>query len=248
MKLRLGAAVILAALTPLTAVTAPSPASAGVDITPPVVGSCHDVTKAEAGEASEPDPAVACTERHTTTTVQVVTLDGTPNWRDYAALNRAMFVRCWRAIDAALPGDVAARVRSAYMLYWFIPTKAQRDAGANWIRCDVGLPNGDRLVNLPTDGSPELGSLPHPDRIARCRLGSDASFEVVVCSHGHSFRATHHVRHPADNYPGAREMQRWAIRKCRDRISAGFYIEYPMDKLAWQAGHRFAVCQKQTTR
>lgn len=246
MKLRLGAAVLLAALTSLTTVTAAAPARAGVDITPPAVGSCHDLTKGEAWSSSEPDPAVSCTERHTTVTVKIVELSGTPNWQDTAALSRAMFVKCWRAVDATLDGSVAARVRSAYILYWFIPTKAQRDAGAKWIRCDLGLPNGDRLRPLPTDGGPQLGGLPLPDNIARCRLGRGGDFEVVVCSHGHAFRATHHIHRSGDQYPGARAMRRWTIRKCRARINTGFYFEYPQSRLAWQAGMRYAVCLKET--
>ncbi|KAA1427581.1 septum formation family protein [Nocardioides antri] len=246
MKLRLGTAVVLAALTSLTSLTAASPARAGVDTSPPAVGSCHDLTKREAWANSEPDPRVPCTARHTTVTVKNIQLAEAPNWRDFEALGRRMFVPCWRSVDAYLDGSVAARVRSAYTIYWFIPTKVQRDAGAKWIRCDLGLPNGDRLKNLPTDGRPALGDLPHPDGIAKCRLGRAASYESVVCSHRHAFRATHHVRHAADRYPGARTMRRWTIRKCRARLNTAFYYEYPQNRLAWRAGHRFAVCLKET--
>ncbi|UMG94617.1 septum formation family protein [Nocardioides sp. TF02-7] len=214
---------------------------------PAAVGSCHDLTKREAWAVSEPDPAVPCSERHTTVTTAIVQLTRTPDWDDVRALSRRMWVECVRSVDALLPGSTAARVRSAYTIYWFIPTEAQRAAGARWIRCDLGLPDGKRLRPLPASG-PELGRLPLPDRIARCRLGRAAYYEVVRCAHRHAFRATHHVRRTG-SFPGARVMRRWAERVCRARIPrAGIYLEYPTTKQSWKAGFRFAVCLKQTRR
>ncbi|RHW27449.1 hypothetical protein D0Z08_09910 [Nocardioides immobilis] len=63
MKMRLGAAVLLAALTPLTAVSAPAPARGEVDITPPAVGSCFDLTLDEVKAVSNAKPPVDCSAR-----------------------------------------------------------------------------------------------------------------------------------------------------------------------------------------
>ncbi|WP_183100523.1 septum formation family protein [Nocardioides pelophilus] len=247
MKLRLGAAVILAALTPLTAVTAPSPASAGVDITPPEVGSCHAYTKAEGAGKSDFTPVVECTEPHTAITVAVVEFEVAPDWDDPDALDQALSDECYPAWYDALGGNIKTIQRSAYITYIFIPTRAQRDAGAAWLRCDVALQGGTKLMNLPDRLA--LGGLPLPDRVAKCRANERADYAYTVCSRPHAFRATHSVKYPHSSYPGLRASKRFALRECRERIRTPYmFYEWVGSRAAWRAGYRHAVCLKQTTR
>ncbi|MDZ5619907.1 septum formation family protein [Nocardioides bizhenqiangii] len=240
MKLRLGAVVLTAALTPLTAVGTPSPARAGVDITPPEVGSCHAYTMAEGAGRSDRTPVVDCADPHTAITVEVVEFDQAPDWDDPDALDRALRTQCYPAYFEALGGNIKTIQRSAHILYVFIPTKAQREAGAAWLRCDATLQGGTRLMNLPDNLV--LGSLPLPDRVAKCRTGKRFDYAYTVCARPHQFRAAVSIRYPHDSYPGKRAAVRFALRKCRARAEAPFFYEAVFSRAAWTLGYRHAVC------
>lgn len=241
MKLRLGAAVLLAALVPLTAVTAPSPATAGVDTTPPAVGSCHDLTLEEAYAESDPDPAVPCSARHTSATVATVELDEAPaDWGDPASYPRSVWRTCHEAFHVALGNNRKVIRRSAHTLFWFSPTRVQREAGALWVRCDVATLGGDRLVPIPR--RLKLGGLPLPDSRAKCRQGAGADYAYTACSRPHQYRATHSIKYPHSSFPGPRKSKRFALRECRERASAPFFYEFVSSRAAWRDGYRHAVC------
>ena len=248
MKLRLGAAVLAAALLPMTAVTAsPAGAGTGTDTTPPEVGSCHDLTRDEAWAATEPDPAVPCTDAHTSETIAIVDLGANPHWSDTSAVLRSAKIPCLRALTSYFDGRVRELSWSAYSYYVFFPTRAQRRAGATWLRCDVALAGSRRMTQLPTDGPAELGSLPLPDSQAGCRQGKAEYYAQLRCSDPHAFRTTHVVKHPGTRFPGARVMRRWAFRKCKDRLGRNaFLYEWPDSRAAWRLGDHFAICEKKT--
>jgi len=248
LKLRLGAAVILAALTPLTAVSAPSPANAGVDITPPVVGSCHDLTFDEGYEVADPDPAVACTESHTSVTVKVVRFAEAPDWSDEDAMLRVVHRRCTPA-ELAFFGDHARPFQlSTYSGWYFLPTRVQQEAGATWLRCDIALYGYRSLQQLPTDGPPELDRPPLSDHVARCRKGKRDDFALTSCDRNHQFRATYAVKYPSGSYPGDKRMIRWTIRKCSDRLGSSFGYWERATRTDWNSGLRYSICFKTTTR
>ena len=247
MNLRLGAAVILATLIPLTATIATSPARAGVDTTPPAVGSCHELTWDNADDLADPDPAVPCTDRHTSVTTKVVTFANTPDWTDEDVILAIARRQCTPANLAFFSDNARAYQLSTYSSWFFIPTKAQRDAGASWMRCDVTLYGYYSLKPLPTDGDPELGPLPLDDKIARCRKGKRSAYNVSSCDKPHQFHATHGVKYPSDGYPGDRRLQRWTHRKCDDKLGRSFgYYEWPSRSL-WKLGLVYSVCYKTTT-
>lgn len=248
LKLRLGAAVLLAAITPLTAVTSPSPARAGVDITPPEVGSCHDLTMAEAFEESDPDPAVDCAARHTTATVATVELAEAPaDWADPSTYPDSVWRTCGEAFEVAL-GDVPKVIqRSAHSWFWFSPTRVQREGGALWVRCDIGLLGGhDHLLKLPQEL--RLGGLPLPDGRALCRQGKRADYAYTACSQPHKFRATVSIKYPHASFPGVRKSKEFALRKCRARATAPFFYEWVRSRAQWRNGYRHAVCLFQDGR
>lgn len=245
MKLRLGAAVLAVVLIPLTATTT-SPAHAGVDITPPEVGSCHAYTMEQGAGASDTTPVVDCAETHTALTVAVAEFDPATDWNSPAVLNRAVLNQCYPAFFDTLGGNLKVIRRSAYLLYLFIPTKAQRDAGAAWLRCDVALHGGTRLVPLQDDLA--LGGLPLPDSVAKCRAGEDGDYALTVCSRAHRYRATHSIRYPHSSWPGAEASQRFALRKCREVFPrSAFYYEYVVSRYYWRVGYRHVVCLKKTS-
>lgn len=248
MKLRLGAAVILAAaLTPLSVVTTTSsPAAAGVDITPPEVGSCHDLTFDEAYEPSDPDPAVACSERHTTVTVGVIALND-PDWTDKDAIAAKVGPKCVRAELAFFSGKAKELQMSTYSTWLFFPTRVQQEAGAAWVRCDTALYGYRSLKPLPTSGEPRLGRLPHPDGIAQCRKGKSDGYAVASCDKAHRFRATHAFKYPGDRYPGVKKVVKWTKGKCGRALRSAFFYDAPT-KRDWSTGHRYSICSKPTRR
>ncbi|NYJ03024.1 hypothetical protein HNR19_003722 [Nocardioides thalensis] len=236
------AAAVAFSLMPATSVADDSAAARGVDITPPAVGSCHATTYGEAMAKSDPDPAVPCSDAHTGLTFKVVDLGTSPDWDD-DALPRIVTNRCSDAWHEVLGDNPKVITRSAYTFFWFMPTKAQRDAGATWASCDASLWGGkNRLAPLPAGEDISLGSLPLPARVAKCRGGKRADYAYTVCSRQHSFKATISVRYPHKTYPGRRAAERFAKRACAKRVTTAYFAEDVWSKRAWQAGYRHAVC------
>lgn len=252
MKLRLGAAVLTVALASLTAVTSTS-ATAGpsVDISPPEVGSCHDLTWEEAYGESEPLPAVPCTEPHTLITTRVVTFSQAPDWDSEEVANRVV-KQCDAALIDFFDGKVRSIQMSTYGIWFFYPTEAQQEAGASWARCDVGLystvgrSTDPTIKKLPTDGAPVLGALPLPDAVAKCRKGAGADFGVTTCDRTHSYRVARTPLYPGDTYPGQRRINSWTVDKCRRELRRSFGYWSAPSKFGWKADLRYSLCYRTT--
>ncbi|KAA1421582.1 hypothetical protein F0U44_04670 [Nocardioides humilatus] len=247
MKLRVAAAGLMTVLASLTTATASPAASAGTepDITPPEVGTCHDLHLSAAYADTDDEPPVACSHRHSTYTYEVVVLDEAPNWWDDDAINDIESKYCIPKYIETLGGNTKLIWRSAYFAKTFLPTTEQRLAGATWVRCDIELAGGNRPAWLPQDLA--LPALPLPDSLARCRNGSDADYNLTVCDRGHRYRAVASISYPQSTFPGAKDAQAYALKKCRQRIPRqAFYYEWPL-KTSWRAGFRTAICLKKTS-
>ncbi|GAA5143005.1 hypothetical protein GCM10023340_07480 [Nocardioides marinquilinus] len=242
----------------LTAPVAATPAPAtGASTTPtaeasaagrPKVGSCHALTYEEGGRYSDPDAPVPCRRSHTSRTVKVFDVSRSVV-ADQSKAFDAGIRGCAPAIRRALGGSRKAQEMSAYNLMFFAPTAAQRRAGARWIRCDLTLLGGSRLLPLPTDRTPALGALPHPDRVARCGDARRAGFYATACSAKHDYRAKNTLRIPSKTYPGRKGMLRIAGRRCPAIVgSRTWYASWPSAE-GWRlAGERLMVCYRKTTR
>ncbi len=242
-NLHIRLAAVLATAATATALLA-APVEAQTDTTPPAVGTCHTVTFREAGARSDPDPAVACSQPHTTVTHKIIRLNRPVNWGNTAHLNRTAIAKCGRALINYFNGRAKALQMSAYSVVWFEPTAAQKRAGAAWMRCDVAIIAPGSLQRL--SARPLLGSLPHPDRIAKCRQGESGQYRRTPCSRRHSYRATFAVKYPGRTFPGQRRIAAFAHRKCDARLNA-YYAEWPL-RADWQGGFRHIVCLRRTTR
>lgn len=249
MKLRRSAAVLATAtLVPLSAATVSQPASAGVDISPPAVGSCHDLTYREGLKNADPDPAVPCSALHTSVTSSVVVFNETPDWSNPNAIIRRASPKCIRGDLAFFDGKVKEYQLSTYSGWFFFPTRAQQEAGANWVRCDVALYGYRSLEPLPRTGGPTLGRLPLSDHVALCRKGKGDDFAVTVCDRAHRYHATFAAKHAGRRYPGLRPMVRWTIRKCHARLGRSFGFYQAATRAQWKVGLRYSVCYKTTRR
>lgn len=255
MRHRLGTAVLTAVIgtallaAPAKAVDASAATSArAVDTSPPRVGSCHDLSIREAYARAEPDPAVDCSERHTTITIKIIRFGSKPNWRNTAKLNRKVQKKCSPKLFEFFGNRKRAVQLSAYNVYWFQPTKRQRRAGAKWIRCDLALYRPNSVPRLPTSGDPKLGSTPLARKVAKCRKGKRQNFAVTTCNTSHRFRATHAVRYRSNRYPGIRKIKKFAVRKCRRKLGRRLgYVESPT-RAMWKGGLDRVVCLKRTRR
>lgn len=239
------AAGVLGSLLVAPATTA-APAAAA---SRPHVGDCHTLTYAESAASSEPDPAVACSRKHTSRTIRVVDVPQRTAMDDLEAVTALAYRACSPALARALGRSAATRAMSAYDFAYFLPTAAQIRAGARWVRCDVALYGGRSLRPLPTDDSPALGRAPHPDRIARCGLLRGGALLTTVCSSKHTHRAmgVRHLR--GKRYPGSRRMYAIAKAHCPDTAeSRDWYATWPSE-VGWRSGGlRSMVCFARTRR
>lgn len=239
-----GAALLLAALTPLTAVTAASPVGALVNTDPPAIGSCHDLTYDEVRAVSSDKPPVPCTSRHTTLTFDVVEFAEAPDWNDEDTYVGEVYSQCNLSWLDVLGGNAKTIGRSSHTYYWLLPTPSQRSAGAAWVRCELALSAGGSLMRLPENV--RLGRLPLPDTVARCREGERARYRVTVCARAHQYRATLSIKIPWERWRGYDAAQRFALRECSERVRSRFHYEWPSSRYWWRLGYRYAICMPKT--
>lgn len=210
-----------------------SPAADADAAAAPVVGQCHELPSLAAVNAlSDPRPAVPCSSPHNALTVAVVDspvpLTGLADGPVTTLATRACFPAYWKALG----GTPAQRHLSDFVLMLYAPTQAERDAGANWFRCDVGLMNGGGVAALPPLGTPVLPR--HlPRSLQRCLNSKRFS---LPCSRAHSFRATKAFRLPA-TLRSPDQVNRLAARRCRN---VAWTAWDPSE--AWALGDHWATC------
>jgi hypothetical protein len=243
----LGAVVAIVTLT-LAPLTFAPPASAGAADGPgfeqPALGECRNLTLAEMYTVSDRTAPTDCADPHTMLVIAVPHLPPAMSWSaPRAKLEAAFFRKCRPAWDEFLGRTEAAREMSAYSWAWYMPTKAQRDHGARWFRCDAILYGGTRALNLPEDTAPALPSTPLPDSVARCLTGK---LYMTACSRNHAWRATGSFRLRGAAFPSEKQFQAASVR-CESRVSStGYRWQHP--RLAeWKLGNRTMVCYSKTT-
>ena len=108
-----------------------------------------------------------------------------------------------------------ARALTAYGRSWFIPTKAERNQGARWVRCDVILMGGNTaLAPLPYDAAPLVPN-PITDSVRKCLTGK---YYWTTCDRSHSWRASGDFNVRKGKYPTAKQMRAIAIKKCSPMV------------------------------
>lgn len=209
----------------------------------PAVGSCYDVTYTEMAADSLPvGSEVPCTSRHTLRTSAVVAVDEDVDLTSLRPVYRASDAGCDAGEAEVLGGSDRLRSLDAYAVPVFVPTAAERDAGARWISCHVSTFGGDRLLPLPTTGDPtdlRLGRAPLPDDRAGCR---DASLRLTACDRAHRWRLTG-VVDLGERWPGLRAAKQRALDGCR-RVTTSDRFRYVVPATRWHfdLSPRLAVC------
>lgn len=184
---RLALATVLATVLGLLAVLLPAAPSTAGAVDPltgsPEKGECYDVTYAQsAGESIDEEP-VLCTERHTIWVTNVILIPGTdPIDPASPALQAQLLTACYDARDTAIGGDLTRFGRSVYQIVYFVPTQAQRDAGARWASCGLVLLKAGGLVSTTRPTPARLASDRVPASLALC---VNRKFQATPCSESH---------------------------------------------------------------
>ncbi len=148
---------------------------------------------------------------------------------------------CYPTITAALGGTVELRAQSAYRLAYFVPSKAQRKAGARWIRCDLILGVGPLAALPPSYALTD----PPADGVAACLDGRGS---VRACTKRHVFRTIGAVAVDRKRYPSDGAFTSIGGRKCRAAYGKKTaYLTWP-SKMVWKQGERAITCYKRSSR
>jgi hypothetical protein len=235
------ATLLAAAGLLVTTATAATAADPDPTYGQPEVGTCTRTTLEQAAGMSDPSDPVDCATNHTMRVIAVGQLPDALTWdSDLAKIAAAVDDVCDPAFRQTLGETQQKRLLTAYGAFWFGPTKAQRDAGARWFSCKLGLFGGGRLVPLPTDAVPALRAGKVPDSVALCRTAENYLF--TTCSRKHVLRAAGLFTIHHDGYPGHRIQYRAMKRKCPDITGKYEWAAFYLSRAEWKSGMHQMRC------
>lgn len=228
----------LSELRPGTAEPKPSAtAAAPAHVAAPKVGECHNLTFKDIAKPSDTKKPVDCSDRHTTRTIAVVTAPaaatrGSNNTQAYA-VGKA----CGPALHKILGADAETRAKTLYSLAWFLPTKAQKAKGADWMRCDVTLTDQRRAYALQSE-TPFLDDDPEDKERVCGRINPDNQddWEIVPCAVKHQFVPRKYV--PVEKGTPFKDAADEAEKACRTH--GPLFTWSHAEK--WGSGERFYIC------
>ena len=182
----------------------------------PEIGTCWQVPPAKAGDEEywfDGSPQVPCTERHTTQTVAVYSLDEpTP---------KLVMEEGGHACGAEARTFIGTADWVPWRSLYFLPSRDQVASGASWVRCDVSFAAqtaGARPVWRR--GSAEEVVLRRPEEVWGCLdkfpQQPTRPQPFVPCDKPHTYEATGHelLLEDFDTYPSPRQL-RAAAAECQ---------------------------------
>lgn len=245
---RLGIASVLTVLLAgtLTALGAGTASAADPLAGAPAVGQCSDMSRKELGQASYTEAPVDCAGPHTAEVVAVATMpDGVGYGVGIGKLTRIAIKACRPAVQQRVGASGLGLRLTAYEVVFFVPTKAQRAAGARWLRCDVALRGGKRLLTLPGDLA--VGEFPFPTAVSRCLVGRQLL--ATACSQRHSYRSTAAMKVRGKRYPERAAWLRIGRRACPSAVRTPRDYRFTWSsRAAWQTGDKTLVCYSRSRR
>ena len=240
------AAATLALTLPTASIATATAAEAdGPDYQQPTVGECHNYTAAGRMKASDTSAVVDCGSTHTAQVVAVGKIPANGSW-DFGgrALQRVVSNSCVPGLRTALGQPDKVIDKSAYSISIFIPTQAQRDHGALWVRCDVVRLGGKKLLQLASPG----------DLLADRRLGNDEARCLIkngsttACAKGHVWRAKQVLTMPFKKYPSQNKAGRFAATHCKAAKQGRPWYSSWRGPDFWKAGNHQLVCYVRTKK
>jgi hypothetical protein len=241
----LGLAAVLALVAALLGVGAASADETTPDpmVGAPAVGGCYDLTLKQAGTDSTGEATVDCGSRHTLLVGAVGELPESFDWDD----SKSRYEYSHKICDPFWEKYYSISDPHSYLslLYgvWFTPTKAQRDAGARWISCSIGVAVERSFLPLPKGGPAKMTKKPAAS-IARC---ADKRYRVTPCSKKHAWRATYAFGVNAKGSDKAvdAKVRRAARHTCPRKVSSEAWL---LSYRAIGKNRYAAACYAQTKR
>lgn len=244
---------------------AASPESSAASSAPPPTAAaaprprdraCYDLTYEEAIAPTAAAGQVPCTQRHTSMTFAVGTIDALVDGHllavDSERVQQQVASECPSRLGSFVGGSLADQRLSMLRSVWFTPSVEESDAGASWYRCDVvALATDEELAPLTGKLAGVLDSDAGRQRYGMCGTAEPGTpdFSRVVCSARHTWRAIAVVPFEAGPYPGVAEVREAGETPCQDAgadAAAGaldyqWGYEWPT-KQQWAAGQTFGRC------
>ena len=248
------------ALTSVAVGVTPATASAA-----PSVGACWDYEAKALTRLAVPGDPIPCEGPHRAETFAIGTLPADFPRLEDATMRQVVAVRSAACTEPAmrgylgLPEGLPTRFRPVAVF----PSNAQLAAGERWLRCDVVFDTGLGFGVMPKAApawvaenaanptafafcTPSTGyfTMPSPTRTLAQACDNPAKQWILVA------RPT--MGKPAQNYPGARALDRRASRACarykdvyngglKDKYQRGWSYIFPLAK-GWTEGLRTGSC------
>jgi len=196
----------------------------------PPVGSCYDLRGDQVEAERVPDAEeVPCSGPHTSRTVGVVEV---PPDTDSDQQEVACFEEALRYLD----GEPVLFIRSLLNLGTYTPSRADVEAGASWVRCDVhmGSINDTQLPDQVRRRGFQSGIL--DPTVDWCLRKNGAS---VPCSEPHDYDVSGVPEADSpESYPDESEASDLADKMCPEPVE----LYYPATPPIWEAGYRYLIC------
>ncbi|MDQ4053562.1 MAG: septum formation family protein [Actinomycetota bacterium] len=218
--------------------------------------ACYRLTVELAVAPTADQPPVDCSKRHTSITFAVGRLDNVARGHllaiDSQRVRDAVAEICTEKFAEFAGGSEEAQRLSMLRTVWFTPTVEESDQGAEWYRCDaIAVSADDRLAPLSGRLAGVLGSPEGRDRYGMCGTTApdDPTFERVICSEPHRWRAIATVDLGPGRYPGVDAVRSRGQTPCEDAGASAaddvldyeWGYEWPT-KDQWQQGQTFGRC------
>ena len=239
---------------PPAASSSPRPTATAVPL--PEDGACYRLTFQDALAPSTRADEVPCADEHTSMTYAVGTLDRVVDGHLLAVdsdrvLDR-LAERCPDRLADLVGGTLEQARLSMLRPVWFTPTLTEADAGADWFRCDViAVAGQERLAPLPRRLAGALDTAEGRRTWGMC--GTDEpdseSFERVLCSETHAWRAVAVVAFEPGDYPGEDVVRDRGQTPCEDAgrsvaddaLNFRWGYEWPTEE-QWASGQTYGRC------
>lgn len=186
----------------------------------PQPGTCWRVAQKHfvASYWVDDSPQVPCTTEHTTQTALAFTVP-----QPTVAMAKTVADQCRDHVRTFVGVDVDHWIPWNALV--FLPSRRQIDAGASWVRCDVGIPvhpKGSHQVSLTR--SVENAAISRPADLMGCtnRLPRARSTEAWhQCGSTHRYEETGTLAELTGltHYPSAARLERQGAHECRLHLS-----------------------------
>ena len=231
----------------------PTPARA---VPPPSNRACYAYDYRSAIAPVTKDGSIPCNRKHTAITFEVGDLDTVVDGHlvsvDSDRVQAQVADACPKAFARFVGGTPQVQRLTMLRPVWFTPSLLQSDKGANWYRCDaVAIAADEKLAPLVGRLQGVLARPLARERYAMCGTAAPGtvSFQRVICSAAHAWRAIGTVDVPGARYPGVEKVRAAGQQPCQDAASAvaddplnyQWGYEWPTAE-QWQAGQTYGIC------